>query len=92
MAPLRGGQRYDHVARPEALTPLSDEMPDRMTELGRGLAAAERSHGNFSAVYMTAALTEFALTQVQPLPDILWELLPEEYTGGASFAHGVEAI
>ena len=89
VATLRGWQHYDHVAIQEALTELSDEMPERMTEIGRGLAAAERLHGNFYEVYMTAALTEFALTEVRPLLDILWELLPEEYTGTMSFADWV---
>ena len=85
VATMRGWHHDDHVAIQEALTALSDEIPDRMTEIARGLAAAERLHGNFYEVYMTAALTDFALTEVQPLLEILWDLLPDEYTGGTSF-------
>ncbi len=81
----RGWQHYDHVAIQEALTALSDEIPDRMTEIGRGIAAAERLHGNFYEVYMTDGLTEFALAEVRPLMETLWGLVPEEYTVGVSF-------
>ena len=91
VATLRGWEHYDHVAIQEALTQLSDELPDQMTEIARGLSAGERLHGNFYEVYMTPALTEFALSEVGPLLEILWELLPGEYTGGVSFAEWVEA-
>jgi len=90
VATLRGWEHYDHVAIQEALTALSDEMPDSMTEIARGLTAAERLHGNFYEVYMTAGLTEFALREVQPLLEILWQLLPEEYTRGVPFADSAE--
>ena len=51
-----------------------------------GLAAAEQLHGNFYEVYMAANRAALALAKLRPLLEILWELLPAEYTGGASFA------
>ena len=85
VATHRGWQHYDHVAIQEAITAISDEMPDRVTDIGRGLGAAERMHGNFYEVFMTPTLAELALSEVGPLLEILWGLLPEEYTGGGSF-------
>lgn len=86
VATHRGWQHYDHVAIQEAITAISDEMPDRVTDIGRGLGAAERMHGNFYEVFMTPTLAELALSEVGPLLEILWGLLPEEYTDGGSFA------
>ncbi len=39
---------------------------------------------------MDRRVAEVALEDVRPLLDILWGLLPEQYTGGASFAQWVE--
>ena len=86
VATHRGWQHYDHVAIQEAITAISDELPDRVIDIGRGLGAAERMHGNFYEVFMTPTLAELALSEVGPLLEILWSLLPEEYTGGGSFA------
>ena len=91
VATLRGWQHYDHVAIQEALTALMDEFPQQAYTIDHGLSAAERLHGNFYEVYMTRLRAEVALNEVRPLLDILWELLPEEYTGGVSFADWVEA-
>ena len=91
VATLRGWQHYDHVAIQEALTALIEEMPGQATTIDRGLSAAERMHGNFYEVYMTAFRAETALAEVRPLLDVLWGLLPEEYTGGRSFADWVTA-
>ena len=90
VATLRGWEHFDHVAIQESITALSEEMPELVTEIGRGLAAAERLHGNFYEVFMNADLTAFALAEVSPLLEILWQLLPDEYTGGASFVQWVE--
>ena len=91
VATLRGWQHYDHVAIQEALTALIGEMPEQADTIDLGLSAAERLHGNFYEVYMTAYRAEVALAQVRPLLDILWGLLPDEYTGGVSFADWVDA-
>lgn len=92
VATLRGWQHFDHVAIQEALTALIDEMPEQASVIDQGLSAAERLHGNFYEVYMTQFRAAAALDEVRPLLDVLWELLPDEYTGGVSFAHWVEAV
>ena len=91
VATLRGWQRYDHVAIQEVLTALIDELPEQAGVIDQGLSAAERLHGNFYEVYMTHFRAAAALDEVRPLLDVLWELLPEEYTGGISFADWVDS-
>ena len=91
VATLRGWQHYDHVAIQEAITALANEMPEQLPVIASGLAHAERLHGNFYEVYMDYTLTQFALSEVRPLLDVLWQLLPDEYTGGVSFDEWVAA-
>ena len=86
MATLRQWDHYDHVAIREIITTLIDENPQQAVEIARGLRAAESLHGNFYEVYMTPFLAQTALDDTRPLLEILWGLLPAEYTGGGSFA------
>ncbi len=86
VATLRGWQHYDHVAIQEAITALITELPEHASDIDQGLSAAERLHGNFYEVFMTPYRAELALAEVQPLLEILWGLLPAEYTAGVSFA------
>ena len=92
VATLRGWQHYDHVAIQEALTALAEESPAHIDIIYDGLGAAEQLHGNFYEVYMTPYRAALALEKVSPLLEILWELLPDEYTSGVSFTDWVEAI
>ena len=69
---------------------MAEESPERMAAIYDGLAAAEQLHGNFYEVYMTANRAAFALEKLRPLLDILWNLLPDAYTGGVSFAQWCE--
>lgn len=85
VATLRGWQHYDHVAVQEAITALAQELPEQAEHIYRGKGAAERLHGNFYEVYMTLDEAAFALADVRPLLEILWELLPDEYTSGVPF-------
>ena len=85
VATLRSWEHYDHEAIREAITALIDEMPERSVDIMRGLRSAESLHGNFYEVFMTRELARFDLSEIRPLLDILWELLPDQYTGGASF-------
>ena len=91
MATLRSWEHYDHVAIQEAVTALAEESPGQMETIYDGLAAAEQLHGNFYEVYMNANRAALALAKLRPLLEILWELLPAEYTGGASFAQWCES-
>ena len=90
VATLRRWEHYDHEAIRDSIMALPDEMPEHGVAIGRGIRAAESLHGNFYEVYMNAFLAQSALDDVRPLLAILWELLPVEYTGGASFAEWVE--
>ena len=90
VATLRGWEHYDHVAIQEAITALIEEMPEQAAIIDQGLSAAERLHGNFYEVYMTSYRAEAALGEVRPLLEILWQLLPNEYTGGIPFADWAE--
>ena len=85
VATLRQWDHYDHVAIREIITTLIDENPQQAVEIARGLRAAESLHGNFYEVYMTPFLAQTALDDTRPLLEILWGLLPAEYTGGGSF-------
>ena len=90
VATLRGWDHYDHVAIQEAITALAEESPAQIEVIYDGLGAAEQLHGNFYEVYMTPYRAELALARVRPLLEILWNLLPNEYTGGLSFSEWVE--
>ena len=91
VATLRSWQHYDHVAIRDAIMALPEEMPEHSVAIDRGIRAAESLHGNFYEVYMNAFLAQSALDDVRPLLEILWQLLPAEYTGGASFAEWCES-
>ena len=41
---------------------------------------------------MNVERARYALEDVRPLLDILWELLPEQYTGGVSFDQWTERV
>ena len=86
VATLRSWEHYDHVAIQEAITALAEEIPEQMEAIYDGLGAAEQLHGNFYEVYMTANRAALSLAKVQPLLEILWGLLPDEYTAGAAFS------
>ena len=90
VATLRGWHHYDHVALQEIITALIDELPEQAATIDQGLSAAERLHGNFYEVYMTIPRATFALEQVFPLLEILWHLLPDQYTAGVSFEQWLE--
>ena len=90
VATVRGWQRYDHVAIQEALTALMDELSDAAPVIDQSLSAAERLHGNFYEVFMTAYRVESAFDEVRPLLEVLWNLLPDESTGMESFEEWVE--
>ena len=74
----------------DTINALADELPQLGDTIDDGLSAAERMHGNFYEVYMDARRVQIAMRRVLPLLEILWDLLPDEYTGAASFAGWVE--
>ena len=85
---IRSGWEYcDHDAIRDTVTALANEMPSEEQTMAvlRGLWAAESLHGKFYEVAMNPELAGYAFADVQPLLSILWNLLPDEYTGGVSF-------
>lgn len=87
VATLRGWNHYDHVAIRDSLYALAEENQSQELQIIRGTRAAEHLHGHFYEVYMTQRTVEVALEDVLPLLEILWGLLPDEYTGGGTFSH-----
>ena len=85
VATLKGWNHYDHVAIQECITALAEENPNKQRDLFLGMQAAESLHGQFYEVYMTLQSVEFALEDVVPLLEILWAMLPGDYTGGGTF-------
>jgi hypothetical protein len=85
VATLREWNHYDHIAVRECVIALAEENPDREREIRRGLLVAEGLHGQFYEVFMDLASIEVALEDIVPLLEILWRLLPNEYTGGRQF-------
>ena len=89
VATFRDWNHYDHVAIRDCLYALAEENSSQELQLIRGTRAAEHLHGHFYEVYMTQRTVEVALGDVVPLLEILWALLPEEYTGGGAFTQQV---
>ena len=91
VATLRGWDHYDHIAVRECILALANENPESKREILRRLLIAEGLHGQFYEIYMTQETVEVALDDLEPLLEILWSLLPEDYTGGGTFAAQVPA-
>ena len=85
VATLRGWDHYDHIAIRECVLALAGENFDLEREIYRRLLVAEGLHGQFYEIYMTQRSVEIALEEIAPLLEILWEQLPNEYTGGGAF-------
>ena len=88
-ATLRGWDHYDHTAIRDSLYAFAEENPSQELQIVRGTRAAEHLHGHFYEVYMTQRTVEIALEDVVPLLEILWTLLPDDYTGGGAFVSQV---
>ena len=85
VATLRGWNHYDHIAVRECVIALAEENPNQEREIRRGILIAEGLHGQFYEIYMDLGNVKVALEEITPLLEILWGLLPEEYTGGMPF-------
>ena len=85
VATLRGWDHYDHIAVRECVIALAEEDPDHEREIRRGILIAEGLHGQFYEIYMDLGNVKVALEEIVPLLEILWSLLPEDYTGDGNF-------
>ena len=86
VATLRGWNHYDHEAIRECVREIRAEHPNQGLEIIRGMRAAEHLHGQFYEVFMDLQTVEAALLDVRTLLEILWALLPNDYTGGGAFS------
>ncbi len=89
VATLRGWTHYDHIAVRECVIALAEENPDLERDIRHGILIAEGLHGQFYEIYMDFGNVKVALEEITPLLEILWALLPEEYTGGGAFTQQV---
>ena len=88
VATMRGWDHCDHEAIRDCAYALADENPGQFKEIHRGFRAAEHLHGRFYEVYVNLLSVEVAMDDVVPLLEVLWGVLPDEYTGGGRFAAG----
>ena len=91
VATLKRWNHYDHVAIRDCVYELAEENPGQSGDIHRGFRAAEHLHGQFYEVFMTPTTVHYALLDVVPLLEILWELLPSQYTGGGAFSQQAPA-
>ena len=91
VATLRGWNHYDHIAVRECVIALAEENPNQEREIRRGILIAEGLHGQFYEIYMDFGNVKVALEEITPLLEILWSLLPSDYTGGGSFREPASA-
>ena len=89
VATMRGWHHYDHIAVRECIIALAEEDPDREREIRRGMLLAEGLHRQFYEIYMEIGNVKVALEEIVPLLEILWSLLPKDYTGGGTFTSQV---
>ena len=83
---LRGWDHYDHDAIRDCVYALADENPSQQRQIRRALLVAEGLHGHFYEVHMDQRTAEGAMEDIIPLLEILWALLPNDYTGGGTFS------
>ena len=89
VATHRGWNHFGHEEIRAVIRQLADESNNREA-IRRLLMYAEVLHGNFYEINLDRVDTELALTDAKFLMSVLWNLLPQEYTGGASFDDWVE--
>ena len=85
VATLKGWNHYDHVDIRDCVYELAEENPGQSGDIHRGFRAAEHLHGQFYEVFMTPTTVHYALLDVVPLLEILWGILPGQYTSGGTF-------
>ena len=81
----RGWQHYGHEQIRAAIRAIADASPEEPA-IRRALLAAESLHGNFYEVHLDRRGAELAIEDAAFLMQTLWNLLPDQYTGGQTFA------
>ena len=85
----RGWQHFGQVEIRDIIRAIADESEDR-DAIRRSLMHAEMLHGNFYEINLDYTDTSLALEDATFLMQTLWNLLPDEYTDGASFSQWIE--
>ena len=85
----RGWQHFGHVEIRDIIRAIADESENR-DAIRRSLMHAEMLHGNFYEINLDYTDTSLALEDATFLMQTLWNLLPDEYTDGASFSQWIE--
>ena len=84
VATHRGWQHFGHVEIRDIIRQIADESANEPA-IRRALIQAESLHGNFYEIHLDYRGAELALEDAKYLMEILWQLLPEEYTGDVPF-------
>ena len=90
VATHRGWQHSDHDRLREVIRELAHESSSQQETITRGLTSADILHGNFYEIFLDQLQTELSLRDVGALVEVLWNELPDEYTGRISFTEWVE--
>ena len=84
VATHQGWIHFGHEEIRAVIRQIADESADEPA-IRRALLQAESLHGNFYEIHLDRRGTELALEDAKFLMETLWALLPDEYTGGATF-------
>ena len=85
LATHRGWQHFGHEEIRTIIRQIADESTGDEPAIRRALLQAESLHGNFYEIHLDQRGTELALEDATFLMQTLWNLLPDEYTGGVAF-------
>lgn len=84
VATHRGWAHFGHEEIRDVIRQIADESPNE-PEIRRALLQAESLHGNFYEIHLDHRGTELGLEDAAFLMQVLWDLLPDEYTAGVHF-------
>ncbi len=90
VATHRGWVHFGHEEIRDIIRQIADESDDR-DGIRRSLMSAEMLHGNFYEINLDYTDTSLALEDAKYLMAVLWQLLPEHYTGSVSFDAWMES-
>ena len=84
LATHRNWAHFGHEEIRDIIRQIADESTER-DAIRRSLMSAEMLHSNFYEINLDYTDTTLALEDAKHLMEILWKLLPDDYTGGVPF-------
>ena len=81
----RGWRHFLHRELLAAIRQIADESDDRIT-IRESIEIVRSMHTNFYEVDLDRTAVELGFIRAELLLQTFWQLLPERYTGGMSFA------